>query len=630
MTTFYVAITEGSGFDTAVEQDFDTGDNASGIENQASEGVFQRATMRTSDGRTLFKVEGGDEVVDRYEDFLTGHFPAGSRNQAGIARHFNTVQLFKPPTKAPDLFTFTADVTESQFEEYRDLFPGGDNFEAKYLSDSPAMDTDIIGRLEIRFTDDVWGRQWLVRFLNGVDEKYALDCEEHVRACAQATEATAATNPADEEDKLAFIYDWLGDAGMNLYLRARQSLRALDKAEGSLLETYDKVSKWRLTEWLIRTTSDTDGRRPTPYGVPCNDAPFTDALDSWWGDECRAYSDFGGPDGKITEQEFATARANASDPQAIDRVLLDVNAMEGSYSFPGLGTLDVYGHLGAIYLRGYNYLVVRDRARSMRFNHELLANNRVVAQLEHLRWQLKDTPNDNTEFQWTTLGLIDGCLAFAERLRADSTAALAVGTTTYAGTVIDQVLTTEGDPAIVTQRGAMTEFHDVSFGDFDAYVRHVQGEVPASADGSTPTTAVCEDGAFTSALDTWDVDECVRYYGTMDDAWVSRQSLDELYSSSGEARGVKDAIDHFTTTVRVFTVSVVQDTGLWDSEQLTVDPLLHTVKFWAKDLATADLTSETRAQLEYLITRLEALGDAYTAYARLIREKMPAAMPPAE
>lgn len=54
MTTFYVAIKEGSGFDAAVERDFDTADNALTLEDQASTGAFTKTTQRTSDGRTLF------------------------------------------------------------------------------------------------------------------------------------------------------------------------------------------------------------------------------------------------------------------------------------------------------------------------------------------------------------------------------------------------------------------------------------------------------------------------------------------------------------------------------------------------------------------------------------------------
>lgn len=612
MTTFYLAIQAGSGFDTSLEDQFDTEDNDKSVAEQAHAGILWQTSQVLGDGRTLFIVDDANAAVaaqpvgDRFETFLQARYPnEAARSAPGIARHFQTALLFMQPEDKKYLFNFQTyfDDNTGQLDEYAALFGQRSAwFRTHYYGGLVLSDPDsLIGKLGINFTDNIWGRDWIRQFVTGLDERFA------------------ATSPADTSDeaRAAFIYNYLGDEAMNLYFRARDFLQNDPLASEPCDETLDK---WELTEYLIRAQGTySDPKSAGGYGVNCTDAPFTDAMDGGWSDECTTYAAFGGADQSISAIEWSQAAANAGADTTASKTLLDthdkISALRRFY--PGLGTI-IYADIGVI----ANY-VWTDRQGARYYSITNLSVAKDVAQLKYLRWQLSQHPDANAEYQTRALALLDDCLKFADKLKKDTAAALSPGTTTTHGTVLATTPLADGELDVICVRGMLSEGYDVYADNFDAYIRYLQGETPGAGDGSTTALTQCDGGKFTDVIDNVYDDECDIYHDLLA-ASVSRQRLDELYSYSHGAEAVQDVIEHFTQEAKVFTILERDDSDWGDPAKIAVDPVTHTVTF---DGESDPNQSPQPDLLQKLATQLDQL-DQYRIYARLIREKLPSLPPP--
>lgn len=611
MTTFYVAIKEDSGFDTDLEQYFDTTDNDKTINEQWGTGELTRTGTTLTDGRTLFKVASdADDVVDRYETFVDKRFASNEeRSRPAIARHFNIVNILRPSDGKNGLIDVRAEVNNARLQLYMDLFDVADrdDFEARLFKRYSSTDpqTGAVGAINFYFSDSETGLFWLANFVSGLDQRFA------------------AVNPdtAATEDRLAFVYNLLGDEGMNLYLRAGAVLDAKAPEFESVLGTAgdDGIAKWRLTERLVRKQGAYDD---TGHGLGCADQPFTDAIDPVWGDECTAYEEFGGTDREISVSEFAqaaTATGSGTDP--VRDMVKDLRNGYQRYTFP-FGTFYLDANLNSLHSVSGDYLVWQDRAGRVRYNHIALAERETVDRLQYMLFQMERHPNPDADFQAKALAMIRGCLKFADNLKSDAATTLAKGTPTFHGDVIETAsnLILSDDLVVITSRGRLTEITDVPYAEFDAYIRHLQGEVVHEGGLTTPQ---CDDGAFTDAIDTTgigrDDDECHRYTTLLPPGEnVSLQRLDELYSYSHGATGVGQVIDHFTGEAREFHIWVRDADGKreWDYS-VTIDPTLRTVEYDGAPLSEVELGDWTRTCLETLAKRLAAL-DGHQIYGQLL------------
>lgn len=613
-TTFYVAIKTDSGFDTELEEYFDTTDNDQAITEQWGQGELTRTATTLADGRTLFKVESAaTDVVDRYETFVDKRFETTEeRSRPAVARHFNIVNILQPSDHEDGLLDFRAEVTAPQRDLYLELFDVQDrgDFMARLFKPLGQRDrqTGVVGAIDFYFTDSEITLFWLSNFVSGLDQRFAED---------NPTIAATATT----EDRLAFIYNLLGDEGMNLYLRAGEVLAAKAPQFKPVLGTAgdDGTAKWRLTEGLVREHGDYEGQG---HGLNCTDQPFTNAIDPVWGDECTAYEEFGGTDSEISVSEFAQAvTAASSGAGPIQDMVKNLRNGFQVYTFP-FGAVYLDADLNTLHFGGGAYLVGKDRAGKVRYNHTALTERETVDRLRYMLFQMERHPNPDTHFQSQAMAMIQGCLDFADGLKADAKARLAPGTPTFSGDVIEttsDVFEPE-DLVVITSQGRLTEYEDLPYAEFDAYIRHLQGEV--LHDGGL-TTPQCQDGAFTNAIDTMGVgnddDECNRYTTLLppgDD--VSLQRLDELYAYSHGAAGVGQVIEHFTGEVRDFHITVRDAEGDWDWEAITIDPTLRTVEYEGEPLSEAELGDWTRTCLETLAERLAAL-DGWQPYGELLR-----------
>lgn len=612
MTTFYVAIKEDSGFDTDLEQYFDTTDNDKTINEQWGTGELTRTGTTLADGRTLFKVASdAEDVVDRYEAFVDKRFESNEdRSRPAVARHFNIVNILRPSDNRNGLIDFRAEVTEEQLQLYMDLLGIADraDFEERlverYLAADPG--TGVIGAIDFYFSDSELTLFWLANFVGGLDQRFA--------AVNPDTAATAAT-----EDRLAFVYNLLGDEGMNLYLRAGEVLDAHAPEFEPVMGTAGDagIAKWRLTERLVRKQGAYDS---TGHGLGCADQPFTDAIDPVFGDECTAYEEFGGTDREISVSEFAqaaTATGSGTDP--VRDMVKDLRNGYQRYTFPA-GTFYLDANLNSLHSGSGDYLVWQDRAGRVRYNHTALIERETVDRLQYMLFQMERHPNPDADFQAKALAMIRGCLKFADNLKSDAATTLAKGTPTLNGDVIDTAsnLILSDDLVVITSRGRLTEITDVPYAEFDAYIRHLQGEVVHEGGLTTPQ---CDDGALTNAIDTTgigrDDDECHRYTTLLPPGEnVSLQRLDELYSYSHGATGVGQVIDHFTGEAREFHIWVRDADGKreWDYS-VTIDPTLRTVEYDGEPLSEVELGDWTRTCLETLAKRLLAL-DGYQTYGQ--------------
>lgn len=626
MTTFYIAINPGSDFATAAEERFDKGDNDKSLSDQRYSGVFQQTSLGLNDHRTLYKIEG-DDIASEYITFLDSYYPKQEwRMTPAARRHYQSAEIFLPDEKGKT--EFLANVTEEGLDLYTELFGFENSPEAFadkwfHYDDSTDSTTGVIGTVRIVFGKSTADLQWLTRFVTGLERKMA--------------EWNMATD-APEEAKLAFVYNLLGDEGMNLYILAKEKLSEVKVDSTSFLET--GMNKWHVTEGLIRRDG-TYSEGKEPYGINCHDAPFTHALDDALSDECTAYFEFGGTDRAISHQEMASAEQNAgslayqvsqfSDQMVHSRRTIDLGEM---------GKFEVFADMGWLYLGGQR-LVWTDRSGKKRYNLQQLSMQDTRDKLHYLQYQLNHIDSDSmmtSEFKSSTLALVDSCLARASYLQAAPMEILEQGKLTDDGAVLQvwyeplEDETEYENLCVLSVRGMIDEVRGVSFENFDRYIRHIQGEITVGEGGNATKIANCDDGVFTGAIDTSFEDESARYYGLMSGKNVTMQLLDELYSYSHGAAGVKKVMDHFTREAKTFSLAIQNEkNGTWKTTTVSVDPDTDLVLFNGKEL-TKEYVEENEDALSTMgaiIEKLRASGGEYSRYAGILQTRVDKLVPPA-
>lgn len=118
----------------------------------------------------------------------------------------------------------------------------------------------------------------------------------------------------EPELEYGYSYDTDGDGNPRFDTQGGSSIRQ------TLLDGDDAtIPKSWLDAYLRHIQGDGKG------GISYNDKPFTNALDYWYGDEARYYSEFGGSDKRVSAAEFlAAAKANGEDINTENREKLGI------------------------------------------------------------------------------------------------------------------------------------------------------------------------------------------------------------------------------------------------------------------------------------------------------------------